>query len=188
MSSVPITVTSVNSWIVFQQNIDMSVSFNRSWTDYKNGFGNHDGNLWLGLKNIRQLILNNIRPCQLRVELLTTGGRWFSAEYATFTIENENNLYRIHVGGYSGDAGDLFNAGISGGSGNVQNGMAFSTFDSDNDLIPTRNCAGDMNGFWYNACTEFNPNGDANHPNIFASHLEHQWTGLSKSRMMMKLV
>ena len=36
-------VLSINNWIIFQQRLDNSLSFNRSWASYKNGFGTISG-------------------------------------------------------------------------------------------------------------------------------------------------
>ena len=58
---------------------------------------------------------------------------------------------RLHVGGYSGTAGDAFNCG----SGNNLDGMQFTTWDRDNDNYPPANCANKANmvgAFWMNAC------------------------------------
>ncbi|XP_078484244.1 microfibril-associated glycoprotein 4-like [Ciona intestinalis] len=39
----------VGGWTVFQRKSGEAVGFNRSWTDYKIGFGSFDHNVWLGL-------------------------------------------------------------------------------------------------------------------------------------------
>ena len=56
----------------------------------------------------------------------------FSAEYDTFWIDSEiPSYYKLHVTGYSGDAGDSLspsNVGLK-----VANGRSFSTTDKDHD-------------------------------------------------------
>ncbi|XP_071796300.1 uncharacterized protein [Asterias amurensis] len=41
-------MTKRTGWIVVQRRYDGSVNFNRSWADYKDGFGSMDGEFWLG--------------------------------------------------------------------------------------------------------------------------------------------
>ena len=49
--------TDGGGWIVIQRrNASMGwVNFVRGWTDYKNGFGDLDGEFWIGLKQIHEL-------------------------------------------------------------------------------------------------------------------------------------
>ena len=180
----PTSVISVNNWIVFQQNINSLVSFDRGWTDYKNGFGDPTGNFWMGLEKLH-ILTNNDQSVQLRIELLTTTGTWVSVEYTTFIIDSESGLYRIHVSGWTGDTPDIFTIPPSG---NVNNGMAFSTKDRDNDLY-SGNCVTHnigRNGFWPNACGAAFLNGNYGSSN-FGSFVGGAYVNLQAARMMIKL-
>ena len=53
--------------------------------------------------------------------------------------------------GYSGDAGDAIAGHES--STHFSNGMMFTTLDSDNDDIPSINCAVNRGGWWHNRCS-----------------------------------
>ena len=60
-------------------------------------------------------------------------------------VEAEDQGYLLHIGGYSGTAGDSMTAS---GDGNL-NGMKFSTRDRDNDKWWSNNCAQSFKGAWW---------------------------------------
>ncbi|XP_076805228.1 microfibril-associated glycoprotein 4-like [Clavelina lepadiformis] len=133
-----------DGWTIFQRRIDGSVNFSRPWDDYANGFGQIDGEFWLGLDNIHELTRGG--GCRLKIELWDFDGNQAYADYSSFSIESAENLYRLRVSGYSGNAGDSLAH---------QNGQPFSTEDSDNDSYGRINCAtyyGGSQGWWFYAC------------------------------------
>ncbi|KAH3791727.1 techylectin-like protein [Dreissena polymorpha] len=141
-------------WIVIQRRADGSVNFNRTWADYKAGFGDLSGEFWLGNENIYQLTKNE--PRELRIDMETFDGTKRYALYSKFNTSSESEKYKLHVGGYTGDAGDdLTN------TTNIyyHNGQSFSTFDADND-IQSGCCACTYGGgWWYHHCFTTNLNG-----------------------------
>ena len=84
---------------MFQKRLDGSVVFYRGWADYKRGFGNLNGEFWLGLDKINRLTKSNNR---LRVELEDTTGKTAYAEYDTFAVRSERTKYQLSLGSYSG--------------------------------------------------------------------------------------
>ena len=70
--------TTGGGWTVVQKRLDGSVLFDRGWSDYKNGFGNLDGEFWLGLEKIHRLTKS---PSKLRVDLEDFYGKTSYAEY-----------------------------------------------------------------------------------------------------------
>uniref|UniRef100_A0A8C3J7E5 Fibrinogen alpha chain n=1 Tax=Calidris pygmaea TaxID=425635 RepID=A0A8C3J7E5_9CHAR len=74
--------TTLGGWLLVQQRMDGSVNFNRTWQDYKRGFGSVDGRgrgeFWLGNENIHLLTQNDTL---LRVELEDWDGNAAYAEY-----------------------------------------------------------------------------------------------------------
>ena len=92
--------TAGGGWTVFQKRLDGSVDFYRDWADYKNGFGNLNGELWLGLDKIHRL--TNIQIFKLRVDLEDWEGETRFAEYDMFAISDEASKYGLSLGSYSG--------------------------------------------------------------------------------------
>ena len=87
-------------WTVFQKRLDGSVDFYRGWADYKRGFGNLNGEFWLGLDKIHRLTKSNNR---LRVDLEDTTGKTAYAEYDMFAVTSERSKYQLSLGTYSGE-------------------------------------------------------------------------------------
>ena len=82
--------TAGGGWTVFQKRQDSSVNFFQGWNDYKNGFGDLNGEFWLGLDKIHRL--TKARNC-LRVDLEDTEGKTAYAEYGFFAVANEQGKY-----------------------------------------------------------------------------------------------
>ena len=92
--------TAGGGWTVIQKRIDGSVDFYRGWADYKNGFGNLNGEFWLGLDKIHRLT-KSIKN-RLRVDLEDTKGKTAYAEYDMFAVTSERTKYQLGLGTYSG--------------------------------------------------------------------------------------
>ena len=145
-------------WTVIQRRVDDKIDFQRNWHDYKHGFGDLTGNLWIGLENMH-ILAGHSKGTTLRIDLkhLLKRNTTFHAKYGTFTIADDTDGYRLKVSDYSGNAGDAFDAEPSNLSNNE---MKFSTFDRDNDLNGNENCASKYNGgWWFNACLNCHLNG-----------------------------
>jgi len=86
-------------WTVIQKRQDGSVDFYRGWDDYKRGFGNLNGEFWLGLNKIHRLTKAR---SGLRVDFEDTTGKTASAEYDFFGVSSERNNYKLSLRTYSG--------------------------------------------------------------------------------------
>ena len=126
-------VTDGGGWLVFQRRIDASVDFYLGWDDYKNGFGDLNGNFWLGLEKLHKLTSPG-KGAMLRVDLkhFRASSTLRYAEYNKFEIQSESEGYKLQVDGYSGDDGDSFLN---------HNNCKFSTKDHDRDLSTNSHCA-----------------------------------------------
>ena len=92
--------TAGGGWTVLQKRLDGSVDFYRGWDDYKRGFGNLNGEFWLGLDKIHRLTILRSR---LRVDLEDTNGKTAYAEYDFFGVSSERSKYKLSLGTYSGE-------------------------------------------------------------------------------------
>ncbi|XP_078345781.1 ryncolin-1-like isoform X2 [Oculina patagonica] len=141
--------TAGGGWTVFQKRRDGSVDFFRAWDDYKRGFGNLNGEFWLGLDKIHRLTVSSSN--KLRVDLEDLHGNTAFAEYSSFSVTSERAKYQLNLGSYSGTAGDSLG---------YHRGFAFTTKDRDNDGNSSGNCASHKKGaWWYNYCHYSNLNG-----------------------------
>ncbi|KAK7130161.1 hypothetical protein R3I93_019710 [Phoxinus phoxinus] len=143
-----------SGWTVLQRRINGSVSFNRTWADYKNGFGNPKGEFWLGNDKIH--LLTKTKDMILRIELEDFEGTRGYAKYEQFYVANEFLRYRLSVSGYSGTAGNALQ--FSKHFNHDQ--KFFTTPDRDNDMYPSGNCGAYYgSGWWFDACMSANLNG-----------------------------
>ncbi|XP_035697724.1 microfibril-associated glycoprotein 4-like [Branchiostoma floridae] len=163
-------------WTVIQRRQDGSVPFNRTWEEYKLGFGDKNVEYWLGNENIH--LLTNQKKYTLRVDLQDWEGKHAFAEYSTFRLvllllagiqlgspmeiqmmkykpnimnvplrmSGESDGYRLHISGYSGTAGDSMDY--------HNNGQRFSTMDRDNDASKI-DCSQryGQGGWWFWSCS-----------------------------------
>ncbi|KAL5475466.1 hypothetical protein EMCRGX_G025285 [Ephydatia muelleri] len=139
-------MTSTGGFTVMQRRMDGSVNFDRSWNDYKNGFGSLEGEHWLGLDTIHLLTQSAYTPkgVGLRVELGDFKGVFKYADYSFFVVLTEDLNYTMLLNGFNGTAGNSLGD---------HNSMQFSTKDRDNDLLSFKNCARDLKGgWWFTGC------------------------------------
>ncbi|XP_044251433.1 fibroleukin-like [Drosophila takahashii] len=145
-----------DGWNIIQRRQDGSVSFNRSWLDYKNGFGYLTGEFFIGLEKLHQMTKD--KPHELYIELGNDDGEYAFAHYDNFQIGSEEEFYKLkRLGRYSGSAN-------SGDGLRNQEERNFSTFDRDNGAWGGYNCMESYSGgWWYSACDRSLPNGKYNY-------------------------
>ena len=137
--------TDGGGWTVLLKRQNGSVDFYLNWNDYnKNGFGNLEGEHWLGLENMYLLTHQSSDPPQLRVDLADWEGNTSFAKYDQFSVGDEDSDYTLSVSGYQSDS-------TAGDSLTYHNGQRFSTPDRDNDASGTH-CALDHGPWWHNSC------------------------------------
>uniref|UniRef100_A0A3Q3S747 Angiopoietin-like 6 n=1 Tax=Mastacembelus armatus TaxID=205130 RepID=A0A3Q3S747_9TELE len=150
-------------WTVIQRRQDGSVNFFRTWEQYKQGFGNLDGEYWLGLEHLHWLTKQ--AHYKLRVTLEDWQGRQVFAEYDSFHLEPESDWYRLRLGLYQGTPSHAIQVCP------VPHQVQFFKFSfgteafSVNNLscslaVSPGNCAHyQKGGWWYHMCAHSNLNG-----------------------------
>ncbi|XP_010604022.1 angiopoietin-related protein 4, partial [Fukomys damarensis] len=153
--SPPFLVTcqmaSDGGWTVIQRRQDGSVDFNRPWEDYKAGFGDPQGEFWLGLEKMYRLARG--RGSRLAVQLRDWEGHGRSLQFP------------VHLGGEDTDYSLQLTAPVAselGAASTVPSGLSlpFSTWDHDHGLRRDLNCAKSLSGgWWFGTCGHSNLNG-----------------------------
>ena len=154
-------------WLVVQRRKDGSVSFDRGWVEYEEGFGDLNGEFWYGLKPLH--CLTSQGHWELRIDLTHSNGTKTYLHYKQFAVGSASDKYPLQISQFSGMYPVYPFIGYS------INGMKFTTKDSDNDRW-SGNCAltGDGNNgnaWWYNQCSWIHLNRQYNiQQTIYAGH------------------
>uniref|UniRef100_A0A3B5L5N5 Si:ch211-203k16.3 n=1 Tax=Xiphophorus couchianus TaxID=32473 RepID=A0A3B5L5N5_9TELE len=147
LASMPVEVycdmDTDGGWTVIQRRVDGSVSFDRSWREYRDGFGDLHSEFWLGNNHIHELSTQG--DYSLRIDLEDWSIQHKHALYQSF-VEDEEHQYRLHVSGFSGTVQDSF--------GWYHDKQHFSTPDTGNICAEISH-----GGWWYNQCFYANLNG-----------------------------
>ncbi|XP_023415884.1 angiopoietin-4 [Cavia porcellus] len=127
--------TSGGAWTLIQRRENGTVNFQRSWQEYKQGFGNPAGEHWLGNEAVYQL--TSRAKYSLRLEMEDWDGSTNQENFKHFQLGSEDEFYKWVI---------LWN-------------NTFSTRDADHDNCNC-NCAAIMSGgWWFDACGGSNLNG-----------------------------
>uniref|UniRef100_A0A453YZA8 Fibrinogen C-terminal domain-containing protein n=1 Tax=Anopheles gambiae TaxID=7165 RepID=A0A453YZA8_ANOGA len=133
-------------WLVIKHRDNRWLDFDRNWSEYRNGFGSVEEDVWLGLENIHRT--TRARKHELLVELKDATGNSVYARYSSFDIGSEAEQYTLKkLGHYTGTADDLMSSLVS---------KKFTTKDRNNGIKRDGSCEG---GWWMDPCTSTNING-----------------------------
>ncbi|KAH8243263.1 hypothetical protein KR032_006068 [Drosophila birchii] len=145
------------AWTVIQNRgiFDPAENFNRSWDEYRAGFGNLSRDFWFGNEFTHKILYRDDH--ELRVELGYNQGEEFPdwAEYSLFRLDSEGYGYQLSVDGvFRGSLPDALEPHIH---------LDFSTYDrrSDGQSVGNSSCAEHYGGgWWLDRCTRSNLNGE----------------------------
>uniref|UniRef100_A0A8W8KMB2 Fibrinogen C-terminal domain-containing protein n=1 Tax=Magallana gigas TaxID=29159 RepID=A0A8W8KMB2_MAGGI len=150
---------------VFQRRITGDVEFNRLWQEYQYGFGDTDGDHWIGNQRIHQLTSQGWY--EIRVDMSDFDNESRFAYYRIFSIGNKESGYKLTIGEYEGNAGD---------SMKTHNGQSFYARDKDINECSKRF----KGGWWYTNCHTANLNGlylNGSHPSFADGVNWFDWHG-----------
>ncbi|XP_022106173.1 ficolin-3-like [Acanthaster planci] len=146
--------TDGGGWIVFQRRQDGSVSFDRYWNEYRNGFGNLSGEFWLGNEMLASLTSNDSQGAwELRIDLWDWDNKTARSIYKDFRISDELEKYTIYADRYDHRSTTMDN------SLRFHNMRAFTTRDQDNDEFGAQCAQIYQGGWWFAGCGICNLNG-----------------------------
>ena len=134
--------TDTGGWNVLQRRVNQGVNFDRTWSEYKNGFGSKVGSFWEGLDVIHNLTRDGVT---LRIDMKDLNGQSWYAKYRRIKVGAAAVNYKLEVTGYTGNAGDSLS---------YHNGMAFTTKDADHDTWYYNCATRSKGGWWFKDCFE----------------------------------
>ncbi|XP_037041346.1 fibrinogen alpha chain-like isoform X2 [Bradysia coprophila] len=139
--------TDNRAWTVIQRRFAdyNEENFNRSWTDYKHGFGSLDEEFWFGNDFIHRLTFDD--DVELRILLEDEDGKTNWVEYSVFKMKSEQDNYKLVISGYS--SGSVEDTLI------YHNDQEFSTYDHLNGNSQQTSCVSSIgNGWWFKNCSD----------------------------------
>ena len=137
-----VSCDTTGGWTVVQRRFNGLVQFNKSWDEYENGFGDLSGEFWYGLKGLH--VMTSQGDWEIRVEAEGKNRVVWYVQYGLAKILGAEEQYRLEIYEPSSNVDYPFL--------NNFNGSKFSTYDQDNDMTGTLNCAAIepyQGGWWY---------------------------------------
>uniref|UniRef100_A0A0N5BMI9 Fibrinogen C-terminal domain-containing protein n=1 Tax=Strongyloides papillosus TaxID=174720 RepID=A0A0N5BMI9_STREA len=140
--------------------------WNKTWNEYKNGFGNGETNFWLGNELI-SLFTNSFEKVEMLIQIRgdrldkvdpMASSNYWSGTF-TFNLLPEYTDYTIQLSNATGNA-----TGNGWDDFSYSNGWKFSTIDKINSPYPPCLTQFHMGGWWYNYCGFGSLNGQYNPP------------------------
>ena len=95
-----------HAWTVILNRVDGSQDFNLDWIAYREGFGNIEGEHWLGNEKLHQITSKKNCSMKMEVAYCDTEEKGY-ALYETFMVGAENSNYMMFVNGYSRTTGQI---------------------------------------------------------------------------------
>ncbi|KAL4660100.1 angiopoietin-related protein 3-like isoform X1 [Arapaima gigas] len=150
--SVYCEMTAVGGSTIIQRRQDGSIDFDQTWEKYEHGFGEFNGDFWLGLQKIQSISQQGNYVLHIELEDWKMGRLFADYQFSLGGPTTHYSLVLEHIGGDLPDA-------MSNNTG-----MGFSTRDQDHDNKADGSCAHSYTGgWWFNVCGDSNLNGKYTH-------------------------
>ena len=140
-------------WTEFQRRKDGSVEFkNRTWLEYKEGFGNPKTEYWLGNEAVHRLTTSEEYNYMVFVKAFD--GVTARRELLGFKLGNEESGYKFQFQGVAPGYDNQPVYADNKGWSNL-NGASFSAYDRG----VIKSCAVNFGGWWHRGCHAYAMNG-----------------------------
>jgi len=142
--------TDGGGWTLVQNRENGEQDFYQDFDSYVDGFGNLEGEFWMGLQLLHEL--TRFGNFELRFDLSDFDDKKAYATYKKFSVgDSDGYILNFDKNSYFGNAGDSLI---------THHNMRFTAKNRDQDTHPPGNCAQLYTGaFWYSACHNVNING-----------------------------
>ena len=127
------------------------MSFERCWNEYAAGFGDVDGNFWLGLEAMHDL--TSAQPMSLQIDVVPFNIPAVSIPYQQIHVGDAASEYLLTITSDNPGYSTLYN------SLNFHSGIKFSTYDRENDNSSSHCAERYRAGWWFSACYRLHLNG-----------------------------
>ncbi|XP_053739151.1 angiopoietin-related protein 4 [Synchiropus splendidus] len=145
-------MTADGGWTVIQRRQDGSVDFDQLWQQYEKGFGNLNGEFWLGLEKMHSIAKDGGFILQVK---LSDWASDLASVTLPFQLGGQETKYSLRIQNTG-----IFSTLQSSLGADAADGLPFSTRDHDNDRKADSNCAKHLSGgWWFSNCGHANLNG-----------------------------
>ncbi|KAM8713204.1 hypothetical protein ACLKA7_013505 [Drosophila subpalustris] len=137
------SITSDYPWIVMQRRVSRTVDFNKDWKSFSHGFGDVDGNYFIGLDKVYRL--TSTQPYELYIHMESFKGQIGYARYSYFKISGYYYNYQLlELGNFKGNVSNAMSESLK---------AQFSNYEKDNDNNYRLNCAKmHESAWWFRSC------------------------------------
>ncbi|XP_060666099.1 angiopoietin-related protein 3-like [Drosophila nasuta] len=163
-----------DGWMIIQRRFNGSQDFDKSWEEYVNGFGDLNGEFFMGLE--KQHLVTSLKKHDMHFKLTSIRGVSMG-KYDNFRIGNAASHYTLQ------SIGKFYAIQVENNLERHVN-QKFTTYDRNNIPNGYKNCAANgMGGWWY---PEYCGDSNLNAPLGKDSGIVWFWTGGTSSIMKIR--